>query len=225
MINQYLQTILKVMMLSAIFAASISNAQPDHEKTRSETTIPPLDDPVNIDVKTNSLNALFIRLEVSENDATAHDMRLTRIPISRADFSDDSSRIVFKAYNQHDEVVGRTSVADRRMNARDGETVILDVRTVYIVVPLIGKPDEIVITIAKSDMQKRLSVSAIVQGYCEEHDAEPFCSDDSPKSSPHYQLLNPPVLRSVPVSLQYEWRPVIRVLPLVDVPNGELRGA
>jgi hypothetical protein len=190
--KQILRTVLKVTMVSVLSAASITAAQPVHLIVPPGQPVPPSLDPVNVDVRTNSLIALFIRLEISGNNVTPHDMRLTRIPLGRADFSDDSSRIVIQAYNQNAELVGRTSVADRRMNARDGETVILDDRTVSIIVPLIGKAVEIAITIPNTGVQQRFSVAAIVQGYCSDFGAEPVCSSDPPRSSPHYDLLHPP---------------------------------
>jgi hypothetical protein len=190
--NHYLQTLLKVTMLSALLAASTSIAQPLHLILRPGQPVPPSLDPVNVDVKTNSLIALYIRLEISGDIAIPHDMKLTRIPLGRADFSDDASRIVFQAWNQNDELVGRTSVADRQMNARDGETVILDDRTVSIIVPLIAKPVSIAITIPNTGVQ-RFSVSTVVQDFCADYGAEPVCSNDPLRSSPHYRLLYPPV--------------------------------
>jgi hypothetical protein len=197
--SRFILTILKVTMLCALFATSTSVAQQNRQIfVNTGDTLAQSRDPVNGDIRTNSLIALFIRLEISGDIATPHDMQLTRIPASRADFSEDPSRIVFHAYDQNNELVGRTSVADRRMNAQDGKTVILDNRTVSIIVPLLAKPDKIAITVPMTTTPQEFSVTSVVRDFCNSYAADPICSDDPPQSNPRYGLLRSPALIANP---------------------------
>jgi hypothetical protein len=190
--SQCIQFFLKVTILCALFAVSVSVAQPRRVLVDPGEIINPSQDPVNEDVNTNSIMAIFMRLEISGSNVTPHDMRLTRIPVSFAYFGEDPSRLVLRAFNASDELVGRTSVADRRMNARDGQTVIRDDRSVSVAVPLVSKPEEVALAVPETQLQYRFSVESAVRDYCDSFAADPFCSDDPPQSSPHFELLQIP---------------------------------
>lgn len=184
--NSRKKTLLLSIILSALFTASTSVAQPIRGPVDASL------DPVNQQVVARTLAALSIRLELSGDTVTVHEVRLTRIPVSRAVFSVDASRIIIRAYDQSPELVGRTSVSDRRMNARDGVAVVLDDRSVSVIVPLVGRPDHIEITPPNTVMPQRFSVKEEVQEFCDDYGGDPICSGDPPRSNPEFDLLAVP---------------------------------
>lgn len=167
-------------------------AQEPVDFTRPGELSDPLDDPVNNDVKTNSVFALFMRLEITGDVTTAHDLRMTRIPVAQADFSEDPAKIVLIANDSSGALAGRTSVSDRKMIARNGQTIVLNSRSVSVVVPLLARPQLIEISHPDSQDVVEVNVETVVGDFCDTFANDPFCAGEPADSSPHYDLLRPP---------------------------------
>jgi hypothetical protein len=184
--------ILKMILLLTLVAAWPSQAQPRTLVLQPDTALDPLLDPVNEAVSNNSIAALVVRLDISGNTVLANDIRVVRIPVSRAKFGENNALIVIHAFNDDDDLVGRTSASDRRMNARDGETVIVDDRSVSVIVPLVSRPNDITVTMPSTSALQRFSVSSAIQDYCSDYGTDPVCSNDPPRASRYFSLLHPP---------------------------------
>ena len=184
--------IFKMILLLAIVAAWPSQAQPRPVDLLPDTALDPLLDPVNESVRNNSIAALVARLDISGNTVSANDVRIVRIPVSRTKFGENSALIVIEALNDDDDLVGRTSASDRRMNARDGEAVVLNDRSVSIIVPLVSTPQVITVTMPSTSAPQTFPVSSAVQAYCSDFGTDPVCSNDPPRASRYFNLLHPP---------------------------------
>lgn len=149
-------------------------------------------DPVNNDASTNSVVALFMQIDLEGDALTARNQRMTRVPVSQADFGQDPSKIIFTAFDPNRVLVGRTAVADRRMVARDGRTIVLENRTVPVIIPLLSRPQMIEILVPGNPDEIEVNVESVVGDFCDTFANDPFCSAGSPDASPHFELLRPP---------------------------------
>ncbi len=181
----------KLSIAGILFASVIALAQPRTMRLPGPI-VDPENDPVNVDVVTNSVSALVMRLEIRGDDATPTNLLVARVPVSMVDFSEDPSLIVIEALDRNGVLVGRTSVSDRKMYARDGEPVIATNRVIPVVVPLLSRPDEVRIALPGLVAQPPTSVKQTFDAYCTDFPTDEICSGAPPDDSPFFNLLRPP---------------------------------
>lgn len=149
-------------------------------------------DPVNEAMALESVIAVTLSLSISGDDVAVKKIKLVRIPARLADFSDDPGRIVVLAFDASGDLVGRTSVSDRNVIAKDGQTIILTDRKVNAVVPVIGRPEVVVVTLPDRSSQPATSVEPIVTEFCGRFPEEGICAGARPEDSPYINRLRPP---------------------------------
>ena len=147
------------------------------------TQIAPEKDPLNSLVASTAIFAMLIKFEIRGDVVTRTEVKLTKLPVSVSSFSRDPSGIVIEVYNSDRESVGCTSVADRRMFARDGETVIVTDRTVSALVPVFGTPDRIKVAIPGAASSQTVTVTQQIEAQCRDSSLEYICSNQSPEPS------------------------------------------
>ena len=192
-----LNSIIKMIWWQALFTLAIAlllatDVLPAQDREIYETPgelTDPLRDPVNMNVKVQSISALFMNLELVGDSVVVRDLRITRIPLIRADFSEDHSKIVIEVFNRNGNLVGRTSVSDRRMVARDGDTLILNERSVSVVAPLLARPSEVSVNVPGAERSQELSVESVTLDYCTDFAESTICTTESPDSHPQFDLL------------------------------------
>lgn len=181
---------LRVFIIAAFGVSVALAAPPMIEILQPANVLNAEDDPVNRIVVGDSVNALVVQLEIQGDDAAIRHVSVTRVPASMVDFGRDESKIVVEVFNANRELVGRTSVADRRMSARDGETIIHERRRVSVVVPVLRKPERIAITMPGLARQPATPVRPTAELYCRRFPRADVCSDEPPESSPFFERLD-----------------------------------
>jgi hypothetical protein len=151
--------------------------------------IAPAEDPLNRFVASTTIFAMLVKLEIRGDVVVRTEMKLTSVPFSRSSFSSDTSGIVVEVCNPDRGPVGLTSIADRRMFARDGETIIVTDRTVSALVPILGTPEEIIVNVPEAQRSYRETVTPQIRAQCEDSSLEHICSNPSPESSPYFEYL------------------------------------
>ena len=183
-LSAYLCAFVLVIANQATFAN-----QSLQEIRKQPAQIAPEADPLNRFVASNAIFAMLVRLEISGDVVAGTEVKLTSVPFSKSSFSGDPSGIVVEACNPDREPVGRASVADRRMFARDGETVIVTDRTVSVLVPVLGTPDTIIVNIPGARRSHKVTITPQIKAQCEDSSLEHICSNPPPESSPYFEYL------------------------------------
>jgi len=179
-------------LIPALFLAGMSAIAQDNLLVRDPGAIAdPMLDPVNASMVLESVTAVALTLGISGDDAAVKEIKLVRIPARLADFSDDPGRIVVRAFDDGGKLVGRTSVSDRNVIARDGETIIASDRRLSAIVPVLGKPDVVVVTLPGLPSQPPLSVETVVTDFCGRFPEENICRGVEPEDSPYINRLRP----------------------------------
>jgi hypothetical protein len=163
--------------------------RPLQEIMRQPGQIAPAEDPLNKFVASTAIFAMLVKLEIRGDIVVKTEVKLTSAPFSRSSFSGDESGIVVEVCNPDREPVGRASLADRKMFARDGETVIVTDRTVSAVIPVLGIPDTIIVNIPGVPSSHRVTITRQIRAQCRDSSLEHICSNPSPESSPYFEYL------------------------------------
>jgi hypothetical protein len=168
--------------------ATLAN-QALQEINRRPAPIAPEKDPLNRFMASTAIFAMLVKLEISGDVVVGTEVRLTSVPFSESSFSGDASGIVVEACNPDREAVGRTSVADRKIFAKDGQTVVVTDRTVSVLVPVLGTPDRIIVNIPGAPRSHKVTITQQIEAQCEDSSLEQICSNPSPESSPYFKYL------------------------------------
>lgn len=174
----------------AILGTSVAVAAPPMiEVLRPGDVLNAENDPVNRIVVNDSVNALVVQLEIQGDDTAVRHVSITKVPAGMVDFGRDASKIVVEVFNRNNELVGRTSVADRKISSRDGETIVHERRRVSVIVPILRRPETMAITVPGAAPQPGTLVTRAVAPYCRRFPQADICSDEPPESSPFFERL------------------------------------
>jgi hypothetical protein len=106
---------------------------------------------------------------------------ISRVPRDQRSADGEAGNVIVEALDSNKAVIGRGSTPDRRINVQEGVgVVIVEDRSVSVVVPLTRRPLAVTVTLPDSPKQPHtFELESIGDLYCKKFSNDPICLEQS----------------------------------------------